>query len=91
MADYPMNIWVISEQEFDEFTFTGGKVVYIVEEPDPKYSSHPAIVTAGALLPPVDAIRAELDGSIFESNAIYEQYLQREEADPYISNSYNVW
>ena len=85
MADYPMNIWVISEQEFDEFTFTGGKVVYIVEEPDPKYSSHPAIVTAGALLPPVDAIRAELDGSIFESNAIYEQYLQREEADPYIS------
>lgn len=85
MANYPMNIWVITEDEFDEFTFTGGKVIYIVEEPDLKFSTHPAIITAGALLPPFEAIQAELDGNIFESNAIYEQYLQKEEADPYIS------
>lgn len=85
MANYPTNTWVISENEFDEFTCTGGKVVYIVEEPDPMYATHPAIVTAGALLPPIEAIQAELDGRMFEANSIYEQYLQREEADPYIS------
>lgn len=85
MANYPMNIWVITEEEFDEFTFTGGKVVYIVEEPHPRFATHPAIITAGALLPPIEAIQAELDGNMFESVAMYENYLQREEADPYIS------
>lgn len=85
MADYPMNIWVIGENEFESFTYTGGKVIYIVEEPDPKYATHPAIITAGALLPPIEAIQMELDGSILESNMIYEQYLQKEEADPYVS------
>ena len=85
MADYPMNIWVITEDEFDDFTFTGGKVIYIVEEPDPKFMTHPAIITAGALLPPFEAIQAELDGNLFESVTLYEQYLQREDADPYIS------
>ena len=85
MANYPMNIWVISEGEFDEFTFTGGKVVYIADEPHPKFITHPSIITAGALLPPIDAIQAELNGSMFESVSIYENYLQREEADPYIS------
>ena len=85
MVNYPMNIWVINENEFDEFTFTGGKVVYIVEEPNPRFTTHPAIVTAGALLPPVDSIRAELDGSMFEAVSIYESYLNGPEADPYIS------
>ena len=33
MANYPMGIWVINEDEFEEFTYTGGKVIYIVEEP----------------------------------------------------------
>ena len=85
MANYPINIWMISENEFDEFTCTGGKVIYIVEEPDPRFATHPAIVTAGALLPPIEAIQAELDGRMFEASSIYEQYLQREEADSYIS------
>ena len=85
MANYPMNIWVINEDEFDEFTFTGGKVIYIVEEPDPRFATHPAIVTAGALLPPTEAITAELDGNMFQSVAIYEEYLQREEANPFVS------
>ena len=85
MANYPINIWVINEDEFDEFIFTGGKVIYIAEEPGPKFSTHPAIITAGALLPPFEAIQMELDGSLFESNAIYEQYLQKEEADPFVS------
>ena len=85
MSNYPINIWLISENEFESFTYTGGKVIYILEEPEVKYTTHPAIITAGALLPPFEAIQAELDGSMFEANALYEQYLQREEADPYIS------
>lgn len=85
MENYPMNIWVITEDEFDEFTFTGGKVIYIVEEPHPRYRTHPSIITAGALLPPVEAISAELDGNIFESSSIYDMYLQSHEADQYIS------
>lgn len=85
MGDYPINIWVIDENEFEEFTFTGGKVIYIVEEPKQIFATHPAIITAGALLPPVDAIQAELNGSMFEANAIYTQYLLSEEADPFIS------
>lgn len=85
MANYPINIWVINEDEFDEFTYTGGKVIYIAEEISPRFQTHPAIITAGGLLPPMDAIRAELDGSMFECSNIYEQYLQTEEADPFIS------
>ena len=85
MANYPANIWVIDDNEFDSFTCTGGKVVYISEELDPRYATHPAIITAGALLPPVDAVRAELDGNLLDSMMLYEAYLLREEADPYIS------
>lgn len=85
MANYPSNIWIVTENDFDQFTFTGGKVVYIVEEPSPRFKSHPAIITAGALLPPMEAIQAELNGNLFESNAIYERYLLSEEANMYIS------
>lgn len=85
MANYPMNIWVVREDEFDEFTFTGGKVIYIAEEVEPKFSTHPAIITAGVLLPPFESIQLELNGEIFAANSIYEEYLQKEEADPFIS------
>lgn len=85
MANYPMNIWVINEDEFDDFTFTGGKIIYIAEEVEPKFSTHPAIITAGALLPPFESIQLELDGELFRANSIYEQYLQQEEADPFVS------
>lgn len=80
-----MNIWVINEDEFEEFTYTGGKIIYIVEEPSTKFSTHPAIITAGALLPPFEAIHADLDGDIIRSSAIYEQYLNTQEADIYVS------
>lgn len=84
MPNYPMNIWLIDENEFDSFTFTGGKVICIAEEPNSRFITHPAIVTAGALLPPFEAIQAELDGNMLESEALYTQYLQSAEADPYI-------
>lgn len=85
MENYPMNMWLITENEFESFTFTGGKVVYIVEEAEPRYASHPAIITAGALLPPCEAISMELDGNYGEAEAIYDYYLQTPEADPFIS------
>lgn len=85
MANYPMNIWLLTEDEFDHFTFTGGKVIYIAEEPAPRFKTHPAIITAGALLPPFEAIQMELDGNIMESYMMYERYLMSEEADIYVS------
>lgn len=85
MANYPMNIWLITEDEFDHFTFTGGKVIYIAEEPAPRFKTHPAIITAGALLPPFEAIQLELDGNMVESSMMYEMYLMSEEADTYVS------
>lgn len=85
MANYPVNIWVIDNNEFDSFTCTGGKVIYIAEDVEPMYATHPAIITAGALLPPIDSIQAELDGNLMDSIMIYEAYLLKEEADPYIA------
>ena len=85
MANYPMGIWVINEDELEEFTYTGGKIIYVVEEPSQKFLTHPAIITAGALLSPFEAIQAELDGDINRSIAIYEHYLNSQEADVYVS------
>lgn len=85
MANYPTNIWLLTEDEFDHFTFTGGKVIYIAEEPAPRFKTHPAIITAGALLPPFEAIQMELDGNIMDATVLYERYLMSEEADIYVS------
>ncbi len=81
----PSNIWVVNEDEFEQFTYTCGKVIYIVEEPEPKYLNHPSIITAGSLLPPIEAIQLELDGNLDAANALYVQYLNSAEADPYVS------
>lgn len=84
--NYPMNIWVIDKSEFESFVCsTGGKVVCIAEEVPIEISSHPAIVTAGALLPSYEAIQTELDGDFETSAAIYEYDLQQEQADNYTS------
>lgn len=85
MSNYPINIWLIDESEFEKFTFTGGKVIYIVEEPSTIYKNHPAIVTAGALLPPIEGISAELENDIIIANSIYCEYLLREDADLFVS------
>lgn len=85
MANYPANIWLIDEDQFDKFTFTGGKVVYIAEEVDGRFATHPAIITAGALLPPIDAIQAELDGMHEEAEIMYMNYLQNPDSLPFIS------
>lgn len=81
----PSNIWVVNDDEFEQFTYTCGKVIYIVEEPEPKYLNHPSIITAGTLLPPIEAIQLELDGNIDAANTLYVQYLDSAEADPYVS------
>ena len=83
---YPCNIWLLqTEEEFQEFLFTGGKVVYIVEEPDPRFETHPSIVSAGVLLPPCECIAAELDGRLEEAEFMYLDYLSKEEADPFVT------
>ena len=81
----PMNIWVIKESQFEQFTYTCGKVIFIAEEIDEKYRNHPAIISAGSLLPPIEAIQAELDGNYELAETLYCRYLASPEADPYVS------
>lgn len=83
--NHPSNIWLVTEEEFDNFTYTGGKVIYIVEEPKALFIKHPATITAGVLLPPVEAIHAELDGFGDTAYSIYEQYLKQSEAAIYVN------
>lgn len=82
--NYPMNIWIVNEDDIDRFTTTGGKIIYIVDQPDPRYRMHPALVSAGILLPPIEAINNELDGKIPEAAMIYESYLMSQEVYQYI-------
>lgn len=75
LVNYPANIWLISEQEAEQFIFTtnGGIIIYIAEDIDPRFANNPCIVTAGVLNPPVAAIHLELDGNIDQANLIYDQ------------------
>lgn len=84
MPNYPSNIWLITKDQFENFTFGGGKVIYIAEDVEPNFRQHSAIITAGALLPPMESIQYELDGRLLESSTLYNQYLMSEEADPFI-------
>lgn len=84
-SNYPANIWLVNKEQFNEFILAGGKVIYIVEEPEQQFSMHPSVVSAGALLPPIDAIQNELDGFLDRASMIYEEYLKSQEADSYIS------
>ena len=84
--NYPCNIWVINETDIREFGYTGGKIIYIVDTPEPEFANNPFIVTAGALLPPFEAIQAELDDDIEKSIFLYESYLQEGEPSLYIAS-----
>lgn len=80
----PCSVWIITPDEFDSFVLsTGARVVSIAE--NNRFRGHPAILTAGPLLPPIDAIEKELDGNLVESANIYTEYLTTEEPDRYIS------
>lgn len=81
---YPSNIWLINESEFESFVYSGGRVIYIVEEGRPAFNEHPAVVSAGVLLPPTESIMLEIDDRPVEAASIYENYLMHE-ADNYIS------
>ena len=81
---YPMNIWIVNESDIDRFTMTGGKIIYIADQVEPKYRMHPAIVSAGILLPPIESITAELDGRLAEAELAYSNYLLREDVHQYI-------
>lgn len=85
MAAYPVNVWMITESDFESFTYTGGKVIYIAEDMDFKFKTHPAIVTAGVLLPPVDAVACIIDGEMEIAAGIYYDYLLNSEASMYIN------
>ena len=82
---YMSNIWLVTKESFNNFvTSTRGKVIYVAEEGDSMILMHPAILSSGALLPPIDSIQLALDDRLNESAAVYENYLLTS-ADPYVS------
>lgn len=81
----PCNVWLIDQSSFDRFTFTGGKVIYIAEDVEFMYKTHPAITTASILLPPVNAIQAELDDEYDLASQIYCEYLQTQEVGVFLN------
>ena len=86
LTNYSTNIWLITEQEFDQFVMNtnGGTVVYIAEESDIRFRNHPCIVPANILNPPVQSVQAELDGNLDQANFMYEQYLVSEEVEIFV-------
>lgn len=85
MNIYPVNVWMINESDFESFTYTAGKVIYIAEDMENRFTSHPAIVTAGVLLPPVDTVSCLIDGDTNMAANIYYDYLLNSEANMYIN------
>ena len=85
-TNIPTNIWLITEQEFDQFVFSnnGGMAIYIAEEIDPRFMNHPCIIPANILNPPVHAVQAELDGNLEQANFMYDQYLMSEDVEVFV-------
>lgn len=86
LPNYPTNIWLITESEFDQFVFSnnGGMVIYIAEEINPRFINHPCIIPSNILNPPVQAVQAELDGNLEQANFMYDQYLMSEDIEVFV-------
>ena len=83
--NYPTNIWLVDESEFDQFVYStnGASVLYIAEDMSPKMINHPCIVPVNVLNPPVLAVSAEIDGNLEQAEALYAQYLMSEDIEVY--------
>lgn len=72
----PCNVWLIDSAEMAlSYSLQNGRIVMITEDEDPRLSFIPNKVTASILLPPYDAIEAELDGNLDIAQMKYYQYL----------------
>lgn len=83
---YPSNLWFIKESDIDLFLLTDqshldAKIIYIGEEVPNAIRNHPAVVTAGMLLPPMEEVEAELDGELEKAEYIYDSFLNTGEAN----------
>ena len=85
MKNYITNVWIVSETEFEMFTYTGGKVIYIAEDMDVNIKNHPSVVTAGILLPPVDCVSSLIDGDYELAANLYYSYLLNSDANIYVN------
>lgn len=80
------NLWLMDSPEMVlDYALKGGKIVLITEENDPRLEYIPSKLSAKILLPPFDAVNAELDNNLPLANAIYCSYLSEKEPADYIS------
>jgi hypothetical protein len=75
-----------SPMEVYNFTINnGGKAVFVTEDDEPSIRSLPNKLEASILLPPYEAIAAELDGDYATAETLYVQWLYTKECKDYIN------
>lgn len=79
------SIFLVDDKNIEDFILRGGKIVYIAEEKPGRLYHNPAVTMGGILLPPSDAIEAELNNDIQMLQYIYMNYLSSWEVERYIA------
>lgn len=77
------NTWIINKSDFENIIINNGKIILIEEDPMNKYMENPYIITAGALLPPVESVQFYLNDDYSSAMNSYYNYLMNE-GNPYI-------
>ena len=90
MATAPLvrraDVWLVtSAEDLNHFMINNGWVVLISESPDPFLAENPVCLGASVLLPPYEAISAEIDENLALADAIYMDYLNSPACDEYLS------
>lgn len=82
----PCNVWLLDSAELAlSYSLQGGRVILITEDEDPRLQYIPNKLSASILLPPYDAISAELDGNLDLAQYKYYEYLSSSEPAEFIS------
>ena len=80
------NVWLLDSPEMVlNYSLQGGRVIFITEDVDPRLAYIPNKLSAKILLPPYEAVEAELDGNLDIAQYKYSEYLSYMEPADYIS------
>ncbi len=76
---------LMTEEEAKHFMFSGGTVVMVCEDTPSDLANSPNMIKASLLLPPYEAVSAELDGNENDAYNLYRNHLiNNEEASLYL-------
>lgn len=80
------DVWLVnSAEDLNRLMINDGFVILVTETPDPFLAENPSCLGASVLLPPYEAVSAEIDGNFALADAIYMDYLSSPACDEYLS------